>query len=208
MRWRMKSILMSIKPEWLVKILNGEKTVEIRKSCPKDIPKDGIDVYLYCTQAIPVLYYDDFLSKEQLHSDKYIFMSGESCNGLVVVKFRLNKADIITEDGGFADKTIIGNLSKCQKELLKKACLNEQEYLEYVGKSQWMPSGCNERIYYSKGYAWHIEKLEILNEQMELREFSCRKSLERPPQSWQYVEVKRCQLSQRIKNYIQATGNK
>ena len=44
----MKSILISIKPKWVAKILNGEKTIEIRKTMPKcDLP---IDVYIYCTK--------------------------------------------------------------------------------------------------------------------------------------------------------------
>jgi predicted transcriptional regulator len=48
-----KVIILSVQPQWLVKILNGEKTIEIRKSIPKcDYP---IDVYLYCTNAKPFL---------------------------------------------------------------------------------------------------------------------------------------------------------
>ena len=44
----MKSILISIKPKWVAKILNGEKTIEMRKTMPKsDLP---IDVYIYCTK--------------------------------------------------------------------------------------------------------------------------------------------------------------
>lgn len=43
-----KAILMAIKPQYLFKILNGEKTIEIRKTIPNcELP---IDVYLYCTK--------------------------------------------------------------------------------------------------------------------------------------------------------------
>lgn len=43
------SILLPVRPEWLVKILNGEKTIEIRKTAPKcDL---SIDVYLYCCKS-------------------------------------------------------------------------------------------------------------------------------------------------------------
>lgn len=53
----MKSILISIHPKWIAKILNGEKTLEIRKTAPKcDLP---IDVYIYCTKTIkPISDYD------------------------------------------------------------------------------------------------------------------------------------------------------
>ena len=53
----MRSILISIKPEWVAKILNGEKTIEVRKTAPKcELP---IEVYIYCTKTIkPVSRYD------------------------------------------------------------------------------------------------------------------------------------------------------
>lgn len=53
----MRSILISIKPQWVAKILNGEKTIEVRVTAPKcDLP---IDVYIYCTKTIkPVSRYD------------------------------------------------------------------------------------------------------------------------------------------------------
>ena len=44
-----KSILISIKPRFVAKILNGEKTIEIRKTMPKC--KLPIDVYIYCTKT-------------------------------------------------------------------------------------------------------------------------------------------------------------
>ena len=46
-----KSILMSIQPQWLAKILNGEKTIEIRKKFPKDYVGW---VYIYCTKGKPI----------------------------------------------------------------------------------------------------------------------------------------------------------
>ena len=45
----MKSIMMSIKPEWVEKILNGEKTVEVRKTIPRCKPP--FKVYIYCTKG-------------------------------------------------------------------------------------------------------------------------------------------------------------
>lgn len=43
----MKAVLISIRPEWARKILNGSKTVEIRKTAPKcGVP---FKCYIYCT---------------------------------------------------------------------------------------------------------------------------------------------------------------
>lgn len=47
-----KAILLSIRPEWVAKILNGEKTIEVRKQFPKDYRGW---VYIYCTSAFPPL---------------------------------------------------------------------------------------------------------------------------------------------------------
>lgn len=42
-----KSVLISIRPEWVEKILSGEKTLEVRKTRPKlEAP---FKVYIYCT---------------------------------------------------------------------------------------------------------------------------------------------------------------
>lgn len=43
----MKSILISIRPKWAEKIANGEKTIEVRKSAPKEVP---FKAYIYCTK--------------------------------------------------------------------------------------------------------------------------------------------------------------
>lgn len=43
----MKSIVISIQPKWTARILNEEKTIEIRKSKPKEQVEW---VYIYCTK--------------------------------------------------------------------------------------------------------------------------------------------------------------
>ena len=48
----MKAILMSIRPQHLVNILNGKKTIELRKQFPSDYRGW---VYCYCTLGKPYL---------------------------------------------------------------------------------------------------------------------------------------------------------
>ena len=43
----MKSVLISIRPKWVEKIANGQKTIEVRKTAPKEVPFKG---YIYCTK--------------------------------------------------------------------------------------------------------------------------------------------------------------
>lgn len=44
----MRAVLISIRPEWCEKILNGEKIIEVRKSTPKELP---IKAYIYETKG-------------------------------------------------------------------------------------------------------------------------------------------------------------
>lgn len=44
-----KSVLISIRPKWCEKILNGEKTIEVRKTRPK--LATPFNCYIYCTQS-------------------------------------------------------------------------------------------------------------------------------------------------------------
>lgn len=43
----MKSVLISIRPRWCEKIVSGEKTIEVRKSAPKEVP---FKAYIYCAK--------------------------------------------------------------------------------------------------------------------------------------------------------------
>ena len=108
----MKAIMISIKPKWVAKILNGEKTVEIRKTMPKcDLP---IDVYIYCTKdRFSGCLYDEMTKKYEP------YMGTHMLNGKVVAKFTLNKVeewDIWQED---------------LEEKIKLACLSTKEFDDY-----------------------------------------------------------------------------
>lgn len=94
-----KAILISIKPEWVEKILNGEKTIEIRKSMPKcDLP---IDVYIYCTKGNVNFY--------KLIRENYIYFSGAVAEpfdtqiGFSLTKEKLAKKYRDNIEDGFSD---------------------------------------------------------------------------------------------------------
>ena len=105
----MKSILISIKPRYVAKILNGEKTIEIRKSYPKcDLP---IEVYIYCTKD----------RKDYLYCDKdyaeYLLLPQDfgRLNGKVIAKFTLNEITM-----------------PFLKDITKASCLTVEELREYL----------------------------------------------------------------------------
>ena len=46
----MKSVLITIRPQWIEKIASGQKTIEVRKTAPKEVP---FKAYIYCTYGNP-----------------------------------------------------------------------------------------------------------------------------------------------------------
>ena len=202
----MKSVLISIRPEYVEKILNGEKTIEIRKTMPKcELP---CKVYIYCTKPRQWLMDSPFsaFSPEQLWwQDGKLYNGKENSlwnpkfknpcflNGKVIAEFTLNVVEDF-ECASYDFRYLVEN-TKC--------CLTMDEVLDY-----------------SKGqdlYGWYIDHLKIYDKPKELSQFrkqnKCHyanyedgccfecctfydlgdcdgkySKLEKPPQSWCYVE--------------------
>jgi predicted transcriptional regulator len=191
----MKAIMISVKPKWVEKILNGEKTIEIRKTMPKcELP---CKVYIYETKDKILIgeHFERSKSKENLcfgGKAKYItkkdYYFGK---GKVVAEFTLNKVEEFN----------VGSLRS--DDIEKLACLSHKEMIDYFYKSEELDGNHSKQ-----GYAWHIDDLIIYNKPKELSEFDrpeidlasedCRygvtcpmykhKKIKRPPQSWCYVE--------------------
>ena len=160
----MKHILLSIRPQWVKKILNGDKTIEVRKTAPKcELP---CEVYIYCTkdQKLGLHWAKEWACVENTNKT----LKECSYNGLVVAKFTLNKV------GNFNKKsfgTYEEPFTRNQTELLEKSCLTEKELDDYLKGN--------------KGYAWHIDHLVPFDRPKELKDFGVKRS----PQSWQFIEV-------------------
>ena len=162
------SILLPVKPEWLVKILNGEKIIDVRKTTPKcDLP---IDVYLYCCKSKKKLFFDKVYNKymygEDTPKDRF-----NSLNGKVVAKFTLNKVDDLSRYAyNFKDNFFY--------EILNKACVNTNYLQKYTKNKPIL-------------LAWHIDNLEIFDNPITLNEndFGNPKTniaITKAPQSWCY----------------------
>lgn len=163
----MKSVLISIRPEWVKKILDGEKTVEVRKTAPK--LKPPFKCYIYCT-----LSGSNELFRESLNGDVAEWNRGKWADrkGNVVAEFVCNH--ILFTCGW----RLTGDTGKCapttasEKCLPFLSCLTLDELLEYAGKPT--------RIL----YGWYISDLKIYDKPKKLSDFG----MKRPPQSWCYVE--------------------
>lgn len=161
----MKSILLSIKPQWIAKILNEEKTIEVRKQFPKDYVGW---VYIYCTiDKKNYLYWDwydpPFVEEEwfvsnipDIWDDDRKNINGPF-NGKVIARFWCDKVEEILNYG------LARRSETMMKELLKKSCLTMNELNEYAPHKEYKE---NDFI-----YAIHISKLEIFDRPKELSDF-------------------------------------
>lgn len=192
-----KSVLISIRPKWVDKILNGEKTLEVRKTRPN--METPFKVYIYCTAG----------------NLSYKVNGGMVCNvsGGKIVVGEFTCDNIATYNYDYCPHPEIGMDYNCgdswweiADEDLKSACLAEKEFRYYAFGREAM-------------YGWHISGLRIYDAPRELSEFwrSCpeyselstncwlcenvcgdsdetdcntdgRIYLRRAPQSWCYVE--------------------
>ena len=148
----MKAVMINIRPEWVQKILNGEKTIEIRKTMPKcELP---CKVYIYCTNSKPNLCdrrnadigLEDFEFVNNLGSDDILL------NGKVVAEFTLKSYCIFDPLGECTPqwKYSVG-------KILGLSGLTQVELFHYLN--------CK------KGYGWFISELKIYDRPKELSEF-------------------------------------
>lgn len=173
----MIAVLISIRPEWCEKIINGRKTIEVRKTRPKmDTP---FKCYIYCTQSADMLWI--LRERERsLHPDKIadVFKAAKCGgayrgNGKVIGEFL---CDQIIEDRTYGHN----------EEFYRAACMSAYDAAAYAMQSPM--------------YGWHISDLRVYDHPRDLREFYAvpnevevalkvkPKPITRPPQSWRYVE--------------------
>lgn len=185
-----RAVMMSIRPQHAVDILNRNKTLELRKRVPKWF--NGW-IYIYVTKAKPYIReLGDNYFTECSEVDVY------KLNGKVVARFWFDETYYITQAiNVYGDKlnqiSIYDNNTygwktpKEQQKILKQLCLTEQQVLDY-GKGKDL-------------YALHIKRLEIFDEPMELNDFYGilkgkntiavpTDRLMKAPQSLQYVYVR------------------
>ena len=204
-----KAVMISIRPKWCEKIIRGEKTIEVRKNRPN--METPFKCYIYCTKAqerLIAILKDGDENYGEIYHGKPVFIKqdeGSVCDmwgnrQKVIGEFTCDRIYKIDKDStGFLFKA--GGLS-VYKQAAEEKCglrvaMTDDELHGYLGHCQ--------------GYGWHISDLKIYDKPRELREFKknnrdcfyadlglakrdcpdCKNSgcfLERPPQSWCYVE--------------------
>lgn len=150
-----KSLMIPVRPQHAVNILNGKKTLDLRKW----IPKDYVGwVYVYVTKGKPYLLEecaDEYWNTIYQTYDKPF--SDRDLNGKVVARFWFDEyytyhhynhgVGLYNDDAEY----------NVMYDDLEKLCLDYRE-IENYGKGKVL-------------YAWHIKKLEIFDEPKELSDF-------------------------------------
>lgn len=202
----MKSVMLSIRPEWCELIISGKKTLEVRKTRPK--AEAPFKAYIYCTQGHGKRTLNIPVSFDRIRDDYIETGSMESLN------CPIGNCKVIGEFVcDFVERATTWN----RKYISAASCLPLQDLYYYAGSKS-----------VNDLYAWHISDLKVYDTPKELTDFYkpcispefqycpncplggeyiseaelealaidgecstqwyCNNRLKRPPQSWCYVE--------------------
>lgn len=191
-----RAILISIRPEWVNRIISGEKTVEIRKNRPN--LETPFKVYIYCTDGFGKNTVNIPITQEQLwqHYAETGSMECLNCpigNQKVIGEFvcddilKIDKRGMVEEnfDYCYASLREWGNDDiAIYIKAVRKSCVPREQLNQY-----------GENVHFL--YLWKISKLKVYETPKELGVFTgLRKTrfgsepipCKHPPQNWRYVE--------------------
>jgi len=189
------AILISIKPEWVEKILSGEKTIEIRKTMPKcNFPQK---VYIYCTKEKELWgdgtgnTWNGIAEDEDFEMALNYTPTLARLDGRIVAEFTLN--NVILFDVPYP--AYFKEVENLLKDVVTGSCLSLMKLHHYLKTH--------------RGFGWCIEDLKIYEKPKLLQNFfrpcgkcdkldtdrcteeisPCNaKVIARPPQSWCYCQ--------------------
>lgn len=194
----MKSVLISVQPYWVFLIIAKlmgwnipqEKTIEVRKSCPKAENWNKV-AKIYCSK--------DKRSFSKIPKEYQPLM--ERFLGKVIGEFVCDRVYQYASD--LFRSTPVDGVDISTEEMVKLSCLTAKQLYEYEHSTE-PKENCINLI---GVYGWHISQLKIYDHPKELgaygAKYKCNLSkkctdqgflcagyckLTRPPQSWCYVE--------------------
>ena len=178
------AVMISIQPKWCKKIMSGEKTLEVRKTRPKI--ETPFKCYIYCTSGTGKNTLNIPIPTERLIEGlcETGSMKSLNCpigNQKVIGEFICDAIDRV-------DIPYPAYQNKLDKKYVDGSCVPYCELHRYA--------------YHDDLYFWHISDLKIYNNPMQLSQFENGSSclmfrddtclgwtgMQRPPQSWCYVE--------------------
>lgn len=178
----MKSVLISIRPQWCEKIASGQKTIEVRKTAPKEVP---FKAYIYETQG----QYIKFI--HGAHT-KY----GYGC-GKVIGEFVCDKVYPIKNQG--SRFSVADEEQSVTNEIARQSCLYYDDMVSYFGNKDGFGWHISELKIYDKPKElseFYTKKKCNACKKSGYESTACMydedckvpMSITRPPQSWIHVE--------------------
>lgn len=169
-----KAVMLSIRPKWCEKICGGEKTIEVRKTCPK--LETPFKVYIYCT--LPKYPHEDFIATDY---PKPQFYGG----GKVIGEFTCDRITRVNICGFWDD------YGKQLDNQLNETCLTSEELCNYLGTQVGYGWHISDLVIYDKPK--ELSEFSCGSSTLEWSKtrdgFPWKWSgMKRPPQSWCYVE--------------------
>ena len=174
-----KAVMLSICLKWCEKIVNGKKTIEVRKTRPK--LQTPFKCYIYCTMNHPYI----SVSCGKLDKLSYRTNTVGWCNSKVIGEFT---CDRIYE---------LAPLNHAPDDVEKQACMTREEIVNYLKGTGYGWHIVGLRIYDQPRELTAFRRLVIMTH--TVRPAPCTATttvsakmgaltLRRPPQSWCYVD--------------------
>lgn len=195
-----KAVMLSIRPKWCEKIINGDKTIEVRKTRPK--MNTPFRCYIYCTRDKHLAFMQNQTGTNLIACmdvDAAIPVGGAIGNGKVIGEFTCDQIESViwATYGKYAGLPFVAipddtpGIKFTQyreiKEYEKQTCLSENEIVSYLSRSKTRGRA---------GYLLHISDLRIYDTPRELSGFTGLRNtrfgaapydIKRPPSSWCFV---------------------
>ena len=175
----MKSVMLSIQPKWVEKIASGEKTIEVRKTAPKEVP---FKAYIYCTIGNGV-------------KGDYLVPSGIQC-GKVIGEFVCDKVYLIKNQGSMF--SVADEEQSVTNEIARQSCLDYDDMVGYLGNKDGYGLHITALKIYDKskelnefnrpcsyaGLCFSCDRAKFTSKGDRI----CQAMITRPPQSYMFVE--------------------
>lgn len=192
-----RAVFISIKPKYCYQIFTGEKTIEVRKNYPLKL-KPPFDVYVYCTAPSHREHVNAAMtvSDDELYVHPKSGLKYGSSIELMCCDFNEYSRDNFSNGKCIGKFTVYGiqRLRYPEDKLVdvidaKESCLTPKELINYANGNPV--------------YGWYIKDYELFGHPFTAKDFPTFKTIERPPQSWQYINIDTDALNAR-KQYITA----
>ena len=177
----MKAVMISIQPKWVEKIASGQKTIEVRKTAPKEVP---FKCYIYETKGQYVKFTHGAHTKYGYGRGKVI---GEFiCDKVYSIKNRGSSFSVADEEQSVTN------------EIARQSCLYYDDMVSYFGNKDGFGWHISDLKIYDKprelsefsrpcsysGLCFSCKRTSFKKDGNLL----CNTKITRPPQSWMRVE--------------------